>query len=453
MPAFVYQVTLTSDASFSASSNTSAPETLEYLPGAALLGALASTAYGTDESTSWERFHSGHLRFGVGLPVSLSGMTVPMPKCLFQPKGSAKKELFNAVRKNSVEGQPKFLTEHFLNSDGTTHEVRIRSSLRTKLDNGVADDGKLYGLHSLEAGTSFIGLVSADSTELLEFAKQGLTGTIRIGRSRNAELGAARFQPLGVEWVEHGGAQDSAVAVFLALSDVALRGTAGEPRLQPDGKDVGLDGWEFDPRKSALRTRRYSPYNGHRARPDLSREVIEAGSVFVFANTKDPKARANRSAIAARLGAGVGEHRAEGLGQLWFEPEPLRHESVGKWETIRVDADVPTFARPSGSLANWLIQREERSLRRDALYEAARELGHRLRGIPPSQWAELVRLVGVDGDTAKLETHLKSGVRQHIWRYHHQVLVEAVTKQEKFRAEFLALVAMHARHASAENRR
>lgn len=459
MPAFTYQLTLLTDASFSSNNSTNAQETLSYVPGSTLLGAVASRGYPADDQAAWDTFHSGKLRFGVGLPVEADAMCVPVPKCLYSPKGLKGARLRNAVREHvEASVQPQFEKRNFLTATGGKFELPTRSSLRTKLDNGVADDGKLFALEAIQAGAKFIGRVSADSPELLMCARRALVGPegnavegqIAIGRSRRSELGLAKVEILGEDWLHHGPAK-AGQAVFLALSDIALRDQFGVPRLLPQGEDVGLVGWNFDESLSAIRTRRYSPYNGHRRRPSLSREVIEAGSVLVFTGPEGNLADGGK--IAARLERGIGEFRAEGLGQLWFEPEALAGAELGPWRTVAAKPTISQTGALKSPLLDWLVAREAAVVKRADMFDRARVLGRRFSSIPRSQWGEISAKFAASPNPAALDTFLAEGVRQHAWRHHRADLVRELTNSGSDAVEFLFLLAQHARHANAEKAR
>lgn len=447
MPAFVYQLTLLSDASFSASSSTTQSESLDYIPGAALLGAVASRAYPADADAAWRHFHSGALRFGPALPVLDGQMAVPTPKCLYRTKGGPPGQpLVNAVRKPPVGQQAQFSGSGYLSPKGATASLSRRSSLRTKVDpeTGRADEGRLYALEALPAGSQFIGQVSADTPELLTFARANLAATLALGRSRGTELGQAAFEILSVSWLPSGTPRRDE-ATFLCLADVALSTLDGQPRLVPDGADVGLDGWAFDAGASALRTRSYSPYNTHRRRSDVSRQVIAAGSVLVFKGNGLP----NAATVALHTATGVGEHRAEGLGSLWFEPEPLQAPEVGAWQSVAARARPLRSGTFDSPLLTWLEDRDRAAKARDALFGKARAAGARLRSIPRAQWGELSSKVGANGDLEAIELFLKVGVRQHSWKFEIETLLgelRDITPGD--RSAFLALLAQHARHAS-----
>ena len=82
-------VTLESDAVISETSATAGVHsTLDYLPGAALLGACAASLYDSlAPEESFLVFHSGRVRFGNAYPLAENGApAIPVPAAMPQPQ-------------------------------------------------------------------------------------------------------------------------------------------------------------------------------------------------------------------------------------------------------------------------------------------------------------------------------------------------------------------------------
>ncbi|HCF61174.1 MAG TPA: hypothetical protein DFS52_24650, partial [Myxococcales bacterium] len=350
---------------------------LGYVPGAALLGAAARAGYPDgDPDLAWRLFHSGAVRFGAALPLGSDGAPcVPMPLALHYPKGeSAKAEsdrlsksvlnLPRAMRKEGV--QLKQLREGFLDGALKVTEPSFRSSMRTAVDGGRAREGFLYTISAMPAGTVLLARVDADDEAgLAEVRQRIVEREVRLGRSRNAEFGRARIEEAGAvpEGARRAGAPKAEEALFLCLSDLCLRDAAsGQPTFEPDPAAFGLpQGWRFEPAKSYLRVRRYSPFNAQRRRPDLERHAIVAGSVLVFSGEGTPSAEA----VAAAVAGGVGSYRAEGLGQVLFEPAILSGASpAAVSEGKKTEKEAPAAA-PEGELREWLRAQEQRRVATD----------------------------------------------------------------------------------------
>ncbi len=416
--------------------------TLEYISGASLLGAVASTHYGDHglPRGAWRLFHSGEVRFGWAFPLSPGGQPGwPVPLSFHHPKHDRSKKLNLAREVRSPGIQYKQLRAEFVDGEGRLFRVPRTSSMRTAIGaQGRARDGFLFGMQAMTQGSRFLSTIEADQQELLVPIRQALlSGEIRVGRSCSAELGRVRVKLLEpcqshpAESLEHPGD----VLLVWCLSDLALRDPgSGQPTLLPWPGLLELpERSSLDLEHSFLRTRRYSPFRRFggsatgQARPDLERQVIQAGSVLAFRTGH--LARTELARVRRVAAAGLGEYRSEGLGQVSVEPAIL---APGFLFSQPFDAQPPAIRHlqePQGPLFSW-IQARHTQVEADfeADEEAARwveELGPRVRRIPASQWGELrrvARLAWVQGSELLPSLHLffggeqERGVRASRWR-------------------------------------
>ncbi|MDI7268308.1 MAG: hypothetical protein QME96_09970 [Myxococcota bacterium] len=418
---------------------------LGYVPGATLLGAAAATAWKTLAADVAVRvFHSDRVRFGCALPADGDRPAVPAPLSLHYPKGGSDRgehgrlsgEVRNFARLDGRSPeewggrQPKQIRGGFLARDLRLVEPDRAYSMRTAI--GAKDrarDGFLFGLEAIRAGTVMYARIDADEASDLDAVRSALVGReVRLGRSRSAEFGGVAVTEAEA-WSDETGDPRKGSAVFLCLSDLALRGSGGQPSLRPDPAAFGLpDGWKFGAERSFLRVRRYSPFNAKRRRSDLERQVIVAGSVIVFEGPGVPHAGAVRKATSR----GVGEWRRDGLGQVLWEPAVLSEvKPVPTGEPAALDS--PAAAKPAplpqDELGRWLASDLERTRREDRAWKTAmkwvdwwckRPRNWRIR---PAQWGEIRRMARAhqsarDGGGKLIEqltTHLSKGVRRVAW--------------------------------------
>lgn len=376
-------------------------ETLTRIPGSQLLGATARllrldpSAPPGDEA--WRILFSGEVRFGDCWPEADGQPAYLVPGCLHRPKGEREGPAFNlAVEDRPAGKQLEPLRDLHLTTTGVTVEPRRTQTLRTAIqEHGRSREGFLFGIESLDPGQRFLGRIDADDPSRLEAVRRLLDGqTLAIGRSRGAEFGEVRVWVREPWQAPPEGKSAQRVTLWL-LSDLALRDAAtGAPRLVPQATDFGLPGdWTVDWKRTFLRTRRWSPFNGARRRPDLERQVVEAGSVVTVA--PPPGGRGWNDALAvevrAHLGPGVGEHLEEGLGRVALNPALLEAAQVpirrAAQQAVRV---APT---PDDPLWRWLQERRTDAGRRDDIEDAARALERELAefAIRPSQLGEIRR--------------------------------------------------------------
>jgi hypothetical protein len=298
--------------------------------------------------------------------------------------------------------------------DATLERVQPlhRSTLRTAIDrrSGRARDGFLFAFDSLAAGTKFAARLEADpdvSEALLDRVVDALVGQpARIGRSRNTEFGRVRIQRAEGSFAQALAALETPsvgpgpLVPILVVSDLALRDPdSASPTLTPSSATFGMgargsfdwDGECLD--RSCLRTRSWSPFHGARRRPDLERQVIVAGSVI----TVRLQAGATVADLRARLAAGVGDYRAEGLGRVLVAPALLAGERpkrlLSEPGELAVARSTPL---PGDALGLWLSRRVERRRLEDLAHGRAMAWAKELRAwkprLPNAQWGELRRL-------------------------------------------------------------
>lgn len=433
---------LLDDVAITASSATiDAHETLTYIPGQCLLGAMARDGrYEAHEAAgeAWDLFHSGAVRFGCALPLIDGAPAWPIPMSLHQPKGVEPTDddgrLVNDVVNLAVEGPradgPRLMPvrDLHLNRHGQTGSPRRMRTMRTAIGaEGRARDGFLFTMSALARGQRFVAEITADDARMLEPVRRVFEEgfTFRVGRSRGAEFGAVKVTasaPADVRPAAGDHRPTGSVLVW-CLSDVCLRdATTGQPTFSPSSEQFGLpDTWTFAAARSYLRTRVYSPFNAHRKRPDIERQVIVAGSVLRFeAPEGSPLSPDEWARAIDHTSRGVGEHRAEGLGCVVFDPVLLRTAKLVFAETAHAieERDEVDAAAPDDPLLRWIERQHGERLARDDAWSRAHallgELWLRPRWtLPASQWGEVRRLARVNRglDAQRLGATLDAFVR------------------------------------------
>ena len=343
---------------------------LDYLPGAKLLGAAARTYGQLTPTEAFEAFHSGRLRFLDATPVVGGRRGVPVPLSWHRPKIGSDVHDLSLGDPTRVERPVQLRTGH-VDGDGQRHDALARR-MQLKVSRRAAresDDANaaLFGYESLPAGTLLGSEVNADDDvdEALidKILREFCQGSCFVGRSRGAEYGRVSIRRRAEPWWGPTNADESAAQrlTLLCTSDLAPRDPAtGQPTLQPTSSALGLAGWRWLPEPSFLRTRRYSPFNGARRRPDLERQVITRGSVLVYE-------RAEGASPAKVPLTGLGDWTQEGLGQVWVNSPLLRSERPSTRQMAPVDP--PSQPPPDSELLGWL----EHRMRQDAAVLAAED--------------------------------------------------------------------------------
>lgn len=340
-------ITLQDDVVVSESSATSGGhKSQDYIPGSLLLGAVAAKLYpewgsGMD---AWTVFHSGKVRFQNGYPLSDEGeVGYPIPMSLHYYKGEDN-NVFSVDENRGVKclqqayivrlgtdkhdptRQPKQLRGGYLTASGVQLKTRLTASMKTAIDptTGRASESQLFGYQAIQAGQRFLASLDWDADvpdELVDKVLAQLSGTLRLGRSRSAQYGRVAIEQVrehGADFVTQNPQGDGELTLW-CLSELALTDhKTGQPVLQPQPAHFGLSSGMLDLKRSFIRTRSYSTFNGKRKAFDTRREVITQGSIFHFTGVGQLSEEQVK-----RLKQTHGAYQEAGLGVVCVQPDLL----------------------------------------------------------------------------------------------------------------------------------
>ena len=401
-------IELLEDCVFSARSATEGGhESLDRVPGAALLGAVAGRLYRRlTPSDAFTAFHSGRLRYGDGLPFVGGAVAFPMPFSWHHAKEESPRDadndgqrldsgrVYDLLWAPDIGGrQPKQLRHGYVSSQG--HWVRPTRSLRLKTaidpKTGRAAESQLFGYDALAKGQRFLARIEADADVDVglfeEVTRALLDDGMCLGRSRSAEYGRVRIAPMDLPSPAPGSIEGNRVTLWL-LSDLALVGAGGQPTLTPDAVSLGLPVAQVVWEKTFLRARRYSPWNAARAGYGRERVVLAAGGVITL-ELETPL----DTVQLEQLHSGIGLYREAGLGRIWVNP-PMLADVHPRFEDKGHMPDPTEPSRPDHGLIRWLEAqsdtgwRAEEEGRAHALaseYRAAVQRARRALGVSEDQ--------------------------------------------------------------------
>jgi len=412
---------------------------LDYIPGASLLGASAARLYTElSKQEAYTVFHSGQVRFGNALPLSdTNRLCYPMPNCWHQPKSGASaiqtnradvqvqqlqsENLLNYQFKKYPEPiQPQPLRSGYIALDGRVTQpaphIRMKAAINPKT--GRAIESQLFGYTSIPQGMRFGFLLEADEQVpkiLFNRVVNSLNRTLQLGRSRSAEYGNVMVTK-NTDWTEDNKipteAKTSEITLWL-LSDLALLDEWGQPTLLPTPQHFGLPEGQLVQEKTFIRSRHYAPFNGHYRRRELERTVLNMGCVLHLA-LNEPTAI---QPLIQKLQAGVGLYRQAGLGQVWVNP-PLLLTPQPNLETALAVEKVTAPKPPNTLLAKWILAHVEQSGQVQVIEETADQWISTLRllyrsaqlltsapqgvlvGPSPTQWGRVLELAKTPNLTA-----------------------------------------------------
>lgn len=454
-----YELELHTDAVISKSAATAGGhESLDYVPGATLLGVAARILYSKYPQHAFALFHSGKVRFGNGYPLTHDSLSFPIPLSIFVAKRDrtrwARGGLIIAptLLRNEVWGHTpteqewKQIRGGFMTLDGSLPSPELTVSTKTAIarDRRRSREGHLFAYQAVRAGTRFGFTVSIDddvAPEVDALVRDALCNTaVGIGRSRSAEFGWAAITPRLKAWdVPDSRPVQEGLLVLYCHGDVALRDLqSGQPTLRPHPSHFGLpEPAKLDLDRTFIRTRRYSPFNGWRRLPDLERQVLVKGSVIVF---KGLPTSFDLSQYAGMLQAGVGDYRECGLGEVWVQPSFLMEDTLtpeARGSSLAANAMRPrSDLIPQGPLMTWLKSRDlEEAEKIEADHLAHEWINSIFSSLPasrcpgPSQWGVIRErallassaghlrdeLFGPTGDRTTGHGMLRTGVRAGPW--------------------------------------
>ena len=339
--------------------------TLDRIPGAALLGLCAAEFYNRPVAAidPWLAFHSGHVRFGDGIPAGAGKVqALPMPRCWHGIKSAdpaRSGDLINLAEATAVKG-----VQYAQKRDGyvvvsakdgkASFEILkpVRTeNLKTAIDatTGTAATGLLFGQESLAPNQAFIAAIAFDpsaqacAAALLEFLCAA--GKVhRIGRSSSAEYGRVRISKIVASALPACKARIDRVVVW-CLSDVILN--PGWEGRDIAGAMLGIKAGKLIPARSFLAMRRFTPFNGKWQKRDGERVALAAGSIMVF---EPEKGHAPFGAMT------IGMDQQLGFGRILVNADVLRLQPVEvKVQAIVSTAPADVSILSASPLGRWMI--------------------------------------------------------------------------------------------------
>ncbi|MDW7548206.1 hypothetical protein [Pseudoalteromonas peptidolytica] len=339
-----YQIT-TQDPVIVSQSNatTNNHNTCDFIPGSAILGALAAKLYpelADQQDTSWAIFHSGAVQFSPCYPLVGDEVALPIPASWHIEKG---RPIFEHAKLNQQtvnipsvlyareETQYKQLRSGFITSNGDEAQVNMGQVTKTAINNesGTVELGQLYSYSYIEQGQTFVGWIETPASyqSLIEDA---LCKVTRIGRAKNTEFGRVTVTPITGK-VAHPQALRSQLVLW-CMADCEFLDEFGNSCLSPSGKmiDPLLDGITLNIDQSYIRSHTMARFNQKRQSFDSQSQVISKGSVLVFELNGHTPTQATLNKIATS-GLGINKQFGQGwvmVNPSWYQTKQLNLSSL-----------------------------------------------------------------------------------------------------------------------------
>ncbi len=355
-----YKCTLLSDVIINhKNTSTQNNQTLDYIPGASLLGIVAKNY--DDFKNPMQVFHTGDVSFSDAHPSIEGKRGMHIPAALFRPKLNTDPSLFfvhhEYKRSNDKRdgGRPYQLKQqrsgYYVLEDtptndaqGTMRQVKVNKTFAQKsthdYENRRSRDAQMFGYESMSEGlvlyfdVTFSTNVLKDAIDDIEEVEKALVGKRHIGRSRSAQYGLVEISECTERYseIESSKKRSTTVSVVADSRLCFIDENTLMPTFQPTVEQLGFNKrGEIMWADSQIRTFQYSPWNGKRQANDPDRCGIEKGSVFVV---KVPENTSIPSGIAR-----IGQYKAEGFGRIIYNPicletlENTNGQTAYKWLT------------------------------------------------------------------------------------------------------------------------
>lgn len=383
-----FRCTLLSDVILNEKAATESPNrTLDYIPGSCFWGIVARR-YDEFAQKGWAHtlFHNGEVQFGdahPGIHQENGGWVrgLRTPAALFYPKLSAlegnayvhhaipdlqDEQLRRLQLKQARVGFYAFHTQKATRV-ATTKQFSIKSAYDSQ--KRCAKDEQLFGYEALAEGLQLLFSVRIDervseAEAVKDAVRAALVGTHHIGRSRSAQYGCVRIEPLAFEDAATIAPSSSEFVAVYAESRLCFFNEFGLPTLRPTAEQLGFSsGSEVVWERSQIRTFQYAPWNGKRKSFDADRVGIEKGSVIVV-----------RMNGGLPTPCAVGAFRSEGFGSVRYNPDFLQADETGlsvlKFVAQPKEKTAPPVSVPCDTpLLNYLRRKQKEDALNVEIYQ------------------------------------------------------------------------------------
>ena len=378
-----YAITIIDDLSLGVTSATvNSANTLDYIPGSAIMGALASKIY--SESTpdiitmADELFQKNEAFFSNCLPLfplnnnpSKLARALPVPLCLHSAKNDAAKRINRSAENDNLDKtiqwkqiRTGYITDSFF--DFSFNTVEKSAITRTAIDSCTytAQEGKLFTQEFIHKGQSFLGYVECDDSFKSIIMQLFDDKVIRLGRSRGSEFGRAQIKMIEAKDISsnYSPVPDSKHLFIWCISNIEFYDTEyGIPTAVPRADNIiGMQiKAEFNASRSFIRTENVRNFNRKRGGFDGEKLLVKAGSVICF----DLESTLSKEDLIKIQQNGIGLNRQQGYGEIIVNPDWINKVDLAnaQFETlIAVPKKILeiTYSKPGteSRLYSWLME-------------------------------------------------------------------------------------------------
>jgi hypothetical protein len=462
MNIYRFQCKLLSDLIISSSPATEGQnQSLDYIPGAKFMGAVAKKLYKESEpSSTQDLFHIGKVRFSNAYPLG----TVPVPFGWFQPKSSSDNMVYlhhnltiaqhSNFRKDGIQLK-QVRNGYFHLKTGEIQSVIQQFRLKSAYDEQAKKsmDEKMFGYFSLPQQSLWEFSVEDDSGAYEEVIIKALEGINHLGKSKSAEYGLAEIQFIRKESTDIS-ISHSGELVLYAESDWCFLDEFGQTTTLPSPSDLcGDPSAKINWLKSQIRTKKHQSWNGKRGGRDSDRMVISKGSCIILTTSKPVS--------SDFFSSGLGSHKTEGFGKVSVNPNFLTGDGISKIQLVQKEINgSPYYSDLHDPKAS---QRVDILINRGLALDFDRQINLRVqefikshrtefKGINKSQWGTLrsysKQFLTLDAfntmvfGTSEIQGFLVKGKSSQQWKNPLEILQKEIQKITKEKGSDFAFAFM-----------
>lgn len=348
--------------------NTYSAGCLNYIPGSAVMGALACRLYGKGSFSGEELFsvfQGNDAVFSNAFPLMDGKPTLPVPMSLHYVKDETgeKDNLENKCvsSDDDTRKQYKQLREGLITSAVDFVSVRHDLITRTAINDEVqtAKEHTLHTQESIVSGIEFVGFIDVSDSLKSKFdgeIKSFLNSVIRVGNSRSSEFGRLKLEFISsdVDFLSYGKPEkgDGKFVYLWCVSDCEFISDTAMPSSVPVFSNV----WaladknclgEYRARRSFIRNSSIRHFNRKRGGLDGENILIRKGSVICFEVTSG---NFTDEDLASVQRDGIGINRQYGYGQVIVNPSWIDERRIKNVDSLFVSEGVVTSSDSSSEL-------------------------------------------------------------------------------------------------------
>jgi CRISPR-associated protein Csx10 len=368
-------------------------DSLFYIPGGLLRGALINAYDGTKEAANDDfarLFLNGETRYLNAYPLHNKKRALPIPVRYKKPKAL-------------VSSNFGFIKDEKIKSISENWQVNLHTQRDAEKGRATEEAGAVFRYIALPAGLILEGaILTANKTDAENLETLLKSKALQLGKARSAGYGHVSIETSTIpeDWheAEAPPLQASKVFTLTLLSPALIRDDNGQFGAKVEDAFKAHFGENLKI-KAELKTELVGGFNRKWGLPLPQQVAISAGSIFTI-TTKDEISPETMRKVEE---SGIGERRAEGFGRVAVnlslpDKDKIQDEN---WLDIPLKADTALDAKSTSSLAEndkLAQQMLKRLLRRDldqAIITAARKAvnDYKKDQIPNSQlsrWRTLI---------------------------------------------------------------